>query len=71
VGTGLVWIRTRHGVDCCEHCNDASGSLPWSADLLLRSQEGLSSVKLIFTCIVTYHAFLCASLLTYGTCVQM
>jgi hypothetical protein len=53
MGTGLVWIRTRYGEDCCEHCNEPSGSIPWPTDLLLRSQEGLGSVKLIFTCSVT------------------
>jgi len=71
MGTGLVWIRTQYGEDCCEHCNETSGSIPWPADLLLRSQEGLSSVKLIFTCNVTYRTSLCATLLTFGTYVQM
>ena len=71
IGTGLVWIRTRYGEDCCEHCNEPLGSIPWPADLLLRSQEGLSSVKLICTCSVTYRTFLCAALLTFGTYIQM
>lgn len=66
-GTGLVWIRTRYGEDC----NEPSGSIPWPADLLVRSQEGLISVKLIFTCSVTYRISLCATLLTFGTYVQM
>jgi hypothetical protein len=44
--TGRVWIRTRYVEDGCEHCNEPSGSIPWPADLLLRFQEGLSSVKL-------------------------
>jgi len=63
--TGLVWIRTRYGEDCTE----PSGSIPWPAYVLLRSQ-GLISVKLIFTCSVTYRASLCATLLTFGTYVQ-
>jgi len=70
MGAGLVWIRTRYGEDCCEHCSEPSGSIPWPADLLLRSQ-GLSSVKLMFTCSVNYRTSLCASLLTFGTYVQM
>jgi len=65
--TGLVWIRKRYGEDC----NEPSGSIPCPSYILLRSQEGLISVKLIFTCSVTYRTSLCATLLTFGTYVQM